>query len=268
MSYKENFHTHTKYCDGKNTPEEMVLSAISKGFTALGFSGHSNFDFDCGWCMSKEGTADYIKEVNSLKEKYAGKINIYLGTEHDVLSSIDKAVYDYTLGAVHYLSFDGERFDVDASARCQLDTANRFFGGSMQSYAEAYFEQAGSILERTDADIIAHFDLVTKFNEHGELFDTGERRYISACTDALDRLLPYGRPFEINTGAIARGKRETPYPSLEIARYIHSKGGFFILTSDCHNADMLDCFFDDALEMYGGFNIVSFEEIIKNNQTQ
>ena len=268
MSYKENFHTHTTYCDGKSTAEEMVLSAISKGFTALGFSGHSNFEFECGWCMSKEGTAEYIKTVNSLREKYADRINIYLGTEHDVLSTINKADYDYTLGAVHYLTFGDERYDVDASAQCQLETAKKYFGGSMIDYAAAYFDEAGSILERTDADIVDHIDLVTKFNEHGELFDTSDRRYIDACTDALDRLLPYGRPFEINTGAIARGKRETPYPSLDIARYIHSKGGYFILTSDCHNAAMLDCFFDEALRMYAGFNIVSFEEILKNGQTQ
>ena len=25
-----NYHTHTRYCDGKNTPEEMVLEAIRR----------------------------------------------------------------------------------------------------------------------------------------------------------------------------------------------------------------------------------------------
>ncbi len=35
-----NFHTHTVFCDGRNTPEEVVLSAIEKGFSAIGFSGH------------------------------------------------------------------------------------------------------------------------------------------------------------------------------------------------------------------------------------
>ena len=35
-----NFHTHTTYCDGKETAEQMVQAAIAKGFTRLGFSGH------------------------------------------------------------------------------------------------------------------------------------------------------------------------------------------------------------------------------------
>lgn len=42
----KNFHTHTTYCDGKNTAEEMILAAINQGFTALGFSGHSHTSID------------------------------------------------------------------------------------------------------------------------------------------------------------------------------------------------------------------------------
>ena len=31
-----NFHTHTTFCDGKNTAEEMVRAAITAGCPALG----------------------------------------------------------------------------------------------------------------------------------------------------------------------------------------------------------------------------------------
>ena len=34
---KQNLHTHSIYCDGNNTIEEMALEAIQKGFTVLGF---------------------------------------------------------------------------------------------------------------------------------------------------------------------------------------------------------------------------------------
>ena len=43
---KTNFHTHTKWCDGKNTPEEMIASAIEKGFDRLGFSSHVSLPED------------------------------------------------------------------------------------------------------------------------------------------------------------------------------------------------------------------------------
>ena len=48
-----NFHTHTTFCDGKDTPEQMVLAAIQKGFSALGFSGHAYFVLDEEISMSE-----------------------------------------------------------------------------------------------------------------------------------------------------------------------------------------------------------------------
>lgn len=76
-----NLHTHTTFCDGKNSPEEMVLSAISKGFSVLGFSGHGYTSYDLSYCMKDMG--GYISTVNMLKEKYKDKIEIYLGVEED-----------------------------------------------------------------------------------------------------------------------------------------------------------------------------------------
>ena len=76
-----NLHTHTTFCDGKNTPEEVVLSAIEKGFCSIGFSGHGYTAFDHTYCM--KDTGGYMAEVNSLKEKYKKDIQIYLGVEED-----------------------------------------------------------------------------------------------------------------------------------------------------------------------------------------
>ena len=43
MKLKANYHTHTVFCDGADTPEDVVLAAIGKGFTHLGFSGHMDY---------------------------------------------------------------------------------------------------------------------------------------------------------------------------------------------------------------------------------
>ena len=40
MNSLQNLHQHTVFCDGKDTPEEVVLTAIEKGFCGIGFSGH------------------------------------------------------------------------------------------------------------------------------------------------------------------------------------------------------------------------------------
>ncbi len=258
-----NFHTHTTYCDGKHSPEEMVLSAIENKMTAIGFSVHSYTSRDLSYCIKKEKIADYQKEIYALKEKYKDKINIYCGTELDVFSDMELAGFEYFLGAVHYIEKDGKLLTVDGSAKEQLSDAEEYFGGDMLSYCEAYYETVKKIADLKNIGFIAHFDLVTKFNENGELFDEKHPRYIKAWQDAALHLIKMGIPFEINTGAISRGARVTPYPRREIADFIVSNGGKFVLTSDCHHKDMLLCAFDKIKDIYNGIEILDFEDFVK-----
>ena len=71
-----DFHTHTSFCDGKNSPEEMILGAIDRGFTAIGLSGHGYTAFDPGYCMSEKGTEEYCAQIRALKEKYRDTIAV------------------------------------------------------------------------------------------------------------------------------------------------------------------------------------------------
>ncbi|MBR3330473.1 MAG: PHP domain-containing protein [Mogibacterium sp.] len=100
---KFDLHMHTTYCDGKDTAEAMVLSAIENGLEFAGISGHSFTPHDQSYCMSREGTQQYIEEIRGLKKKYAGSINLLLGTELDRYSDTDLSPYDYYIGSVHYL---------------------------------------------------------------------------------------------------------------------------------------------------------------------
>lgn len=62
--HKQNLHTHTVYCDGADTPEEMVISALSKGFDSIGFSGHSYMSYS-DYCGDTDKTEEY-KNTRSL----------------------------------------------------------------------------------------------------------------------------------------------------------------------------------------------------------
>ena len=88
-------HTHTKLCDGKNTPEEMAVTAWRGGLRTLGFTGHSNTPFDLEYCMTQSRTALYRAQVAKLKERYAGKLDILCGIEWDLFSDDDPTAYDY-----------------------------------------------------------------------------------------------------------------------------------------------------------------------------
>ena len=71
-----NLHTHTNFCDGKNSAEEMIVSAIEKGFVSLGFSGHGYTKDDTSYCMTD--TDGYIKEIKRLKAKYKKDIFYFI----------------------------------------------------------------------------------------------------------------------------------------------------------------------------------------------
>ena len=68
---KTNFHTHTTFCDGKNTPEEMVQSAIEKGFSSLGFSVHSPMFYAPEHGIAEENVDAYIADVRAMAKKYS-----------------------------------------------------------------------------------------------------------------------------------------------------------------------------------------------------
>ena len=229
-----DLHTHTTYCDGNNTPEEMVLAAIRKGMECLGFSAHSYTFFDESYCM--KNTEDYKREIARLKEKYKGKIKILCGVEQDFFSQEPTQGYDYVIGSVHYLKIDNNYIPIDESAQSLIDAVNEYFCGDFYKMADAYYKTVSQI---KNADIIGHFDLITKFNEDFCLFDENDKRYKKSYKNALDTLLRQNVYFEINTGAISRGYRKSPYPSKDILDYIKANGGKTILSSDAHSTDGL-----------------------------
>lgn len=240
----QDLHVHTTYCDGRNTPEEMVLAAIEKGLTRLGFSGHSYQFFDEEPCMSKEGTRAYRRDITALKEKYRNKIEILCGIEQEYFSDISTEGYDYVIGSVHYLKIDGKYRCIDQTEEEFCQVADRWFGGDMVAMAQEYYRLVGDVVNKTGADIIGHFDLITKYNEGGRLFDESDPRYVAAWKQAADRLLATGKIFEINTGAISRGYRTEPYPALPILQYIRQQGGKVMLNGDTHSAQTLCYQFD------------------------
>lgn len=232
---RTDYHTHTCFSDGRNTPEEMVLAALEKGMTAIGFSDHSRvfFDPECGMPAGTE--PDYRACIHGLKEKYAGKIRILCGIEQDYFSDEPACPeYDYVIGSCHYVLRSGEYLSVDNTPELLRIGIDRGFGGDGLAFAEAYWALAARLPEATGCDMIGHLDLIRKFNGDGSFFDEASPRYRNAAINAVDALLAHGLPFEINTGAVYRGWQARPYPDDALRSYILARGGRFLMSSDSH----------------------------------
>ena len=245
----QNLHTHTTFCDGKSTPAEMAAAALAAGCGSIGFSGHAPLPFPNVWSMKEESVAPYRAAVLALREEYAGRLEVYLGLEQDILSPALAETYDYRIGSVHCLRTAEGVISLDASREEFADAVRRCYGGDTLALAEDYYRQEAQVVEKTGCQIVGHFDLVTKFNEGGRFFDEAAPRYRAAALDALDALLERDVLFEINTGAMARGCRTAPYPAPFLLRRIRERDGRIAVTSDSHSASTLTFAFRQAAEL-------------------
>lgn len=260
MKYTD-LHVHSHYCDGESSIEELILSAIEKNMECIGISGHGYTSFDSSYCIPIERYDEYISEINGLKEKYKDKITVLCGIEQDLYSDGPTDRFDYVIGSLHYFKTDKGYVPIDSSTEAWETALKECFDGDCVKLYESYFDAVAEIPEKVKPDIIGHFNLISKFNEGFRYFDENDPRFIAAYKKALDKMLPYGIPFELNTGAISRGYRTFPYPSEPMIEYILEKGGKIIFSSDSHSPKNLCFQFDKWKEYFGkrGIEINNFD---------
>lgn len=234
-------HTHSSFCDGKNTLSEMAEKAYSLGLKAMGFSGHSYVSID-DFGILPHKLDEYIAESNKLKSLYEGKMDIICGIELDKFSAdtIDTSKFDYIIGSVHAITDNFGMYRViDGSLDRFVGAAEEGFGGSFLSLCSGYYDQLCDFVLKTKPDIVGHFDLITKFNRGSKYFDEESSNYKNIALEAIDAILENDSVIEVNTGCIARGYRDKPYPADFIMKRILEKKGRVIITTDAHNVDML-----------------------------
>ena len=211
-----------------------------------------------------------MEEMEELKERYRGRLNLHIGIERDSMGPLQPA--EYVIGSVHQIIKDKEAVMVDESEEILKDAVNRLWGGDWYRLTADYYAREAKAAELTACDIIGHVDLITKFNQDGHLFDETCDAYLEPAMAAVRELSKSGALFEINTGAMSRGFRREPYPSPALLKEIRRLGGKIIINSDSHRTDTLawqfqaavrlakECGFDGSyiLAPEGGFNKIMF----------
>lgn len=263
-----NLHTHTFYCDGSNSPEEMILSAIGNGFNSLGISTHGPSIKETDWNIKFSKIEEYIKEVNLLKDKYKDEIKIYLGMELDYIPGVgftDLCLslmerLNYYIGSVHYLGTfkNGTRWTVDYNLDELLKGIEESFYGSSRKAVEAYYLFISEMAAKYQPPIIGHLDLFKKNNKDNILFDEREEWYIKSVEGCLDVIKNTSSVIEVNTGGLARKYLNQQYPSDLILKMIKDRNIPIMVNSDAHTRDGIDCMFK---EMYKLLKEIGFEEM-------
>lgn len=238
-----NFHTHCILCDGKDVPKSIVESAIALGFSALGFSSHAYIDFDTSYCVKDEEA--YICQITSLKEEYKDKIEIYVGAEEDAFCLTRREKFEYIIGSLHYVRSPRGILPIDLSEEGMRECLSAF-GDDALALAKSYYEDFCAYIYTRRPDIVGHFDLITKYDERGASHFLENPHYHALAERYAAYAAEAGCIFEINTGAVARGLRTSPYPALNLIHVLKKKGARFILSSDSHAKETLDFGFEEA----------------------
>ena len=249
MKNKQNLHIHTNYVDGMDAPEEIIIEAIAKNFDSIGFSEHSYLKYSSfPHQLTAEKMNDYQNEIKLLKAKYSNSIDIFCGLEFDFYSDVS-VEFDYLIGSVHYLNCGGDIVTFDKGSNETLDFIRTYFNGNALKFAEKYYETVALLPQKNSFDILGHFDLITKNNEKNNFIDINSGEYLNLGFEAIHSLKGKIPLFEVNTGAISRGYRKSPYPQMEFLKEFNRCGFGIVITSDCHNKKFIDCFYNEAEEM-------------------
>jgi histidinol-phosphatase (PHP family) len=249
---KFDYHIHTQLSDGSNLHEEMVLSAMEKGFDEIGFSDHFCIKHPCNWAVGISGIPLLEDKVREMQLRYNDRINILFGIETDYFPgqeeelryTLRKYPFDYVTGSVHFLdewNYDSAPVGYD---RYSTDYIYEWYFAELQ-------KAAGSGL----FDIMAHPDLIKKFRIWPESTPTKLFR------DTAKVFAKAGVVFEVNTSGKDRPCNEF-FPGQEFLEELFRAGVPVTLGSDSHHKLQIGRYFDEAktlLKSVGYKSLVRFK---------
>ena len=241
-----NFHSHTQYCDGRASMEEMVKAAIDDGFEHWGFSPHSPVPIESPCNMSHDSVKSYFDEVTRLKEVYGDRISLYASMEIDYLGAewgpsnpyFDTLPLDYRIGSVHFVPSADGLVDVDGSEATFIKKMDRYFNNDIHYVVNSFYDESIKMVDAGGFDIIGHFD---KIGRNAEAFKPGiesESWYIKRVNDLIDAIIEHGPAVEINTKAWNDVRRL--FPRVEYLPRLFDAGITVLVNSDAHYPDKVD----------------------------
>ena len=274
MGNLTNYHSHSLYCDGRAGMEDFVRFALSEGFTSYGFSSHAPLPFSTAWTMEWDIMDDYLSEFHRLKEKYAGRIELYIGLEIDYLDETYNASIpyfqelplDYRIGSIHFLPVSERLVEenmvcIDGSFREYAHSVERHFGGDVRLLVKRFFDTTMKMIEAGGIDIVGHMDKIYMNGQKYEIFNFEEDWYRKPFEACLDLVQEKGLMVEVNTKNWT--KKKELYPRVEYLSRMREMNIPVMVNSDCHYPDLVNDGRKEAFKLLKQAGFKSTRELVK-----
>jgi histidinol-phosphatase (PHP family) len=240
-----NYHTHSKYCDGKGELADYIASARKNQVKSLGFSSHAPVPFPCKWCMDKNNLPLYLKEIQDLKNANSD-IEIYKSLEIDFIPGIItphefRDELDYTIGSIHFVDqfADGTRWEIDNTHAVFKEGLDKIFKNNIKDAVCRYFELTREMLYGTTINILGHLDKIKMQSDNGKLFSEKDTWYQDEIKKTIKLIAQTDTIVEVNTRGIYQKKTTETYPAPWILELVRARNIPITISSDAHHADDL-----------------------------
>ncbi len=243
-----DYHVHTYYSDDSDYPmEDVIKDGISLGLDEICFTDHVDYgvkrdhddprgmlkrEFD-GVVLSNVDYPKYFAEIESLRKKYEGKINIKQGLEFGIQTTtitdfeklFNKYPLDFVIMSVHQVD--------------NLEFWHQDFqrGKKQDEYNYLYYKEILDVIKvYKDYSILGHVDSIVRYDLAGEYPFEKIRDIV---TEILKTAISDNKGIEINTSCFRYGLKDLT-PSRDIIRLYKELGGKIItIGSDSHKKEHL-----------------------------
>jgi histidinol-phosphatase (PHP family) len=253
-----DYHVHTFRCGhAGGASRDFVLRAIDRGLSEIGFTDHIPLYFlpeaerDPRLAMREEQFDDYVREVEALREEFAGEISVRLGLEADFAEGheeelarwLSRADWDLVLGSVHWVAGGWIDDPVRSPARFELEGADRLY--------DEYYRLLAAAARTGLFDVLTHFDLPKKHGHRpGRPRQAAERGAIVAAAVS-------GCAVEISSAGLRKPVAEA-YPEPRLLSAIVAAGIPVTFSSDAHAPAEVGWGYERTIELARAAGVAEF----------
>ncbi|MDP1621858.1 MAG: histidinol-phosphatase [Bacteroidales bacterium] len=267
----QNLHTHTRFSDGSDNPEEYIKAAIALGMTSIGFSDHSPLPVENTFALRKYQVREYCDAILLLRDQFShtetqnhllerevrsAQCEIFLGMEADYIPGMGHSFawfqenfpLDFLIGSVHLVrnGSPDELWFIDGPDPATYDDGlNKLFGGDIRKGVTAYYAQINEMLTTSKIDIIGHLDKI-KMHNRGRLFSETDPWYVALVNETLELVKQTGVIVEVNTRGVYKKRSDSPFPGPAVLKRIHDLNIPVIISSDAHKPAEISMLFQET----------------------